>query len=888
MKPLLIRLHKWAGLALGLQILLQAVTGILITNRDALMGLFYGAGPVVAELPLDQIMENLRDARPDHRVERIITPPDGLPLVARLEDRAGRMEIAHVDPVTGDIRSIGPLWRYPLQLADRLHVSLMMGAAGHAVLLTEALVLLFMLVSGLIVWWPPAGRYIRALIIHRGKGRMRFLRDLHVVPAALLALPLIVMVTAASLVIAEPLVGPAVEMMAPVNPPLAIDLKPVPPGTQPVGQAQALAMLRARFPDGQLRQIRHFGPQYRLLGVVMLDRDAVNPRAHHMAGLDRATGELIVYADANDSPAGQQIIDWILPLHSGEWMGSARGFVVTLEGLGLAALVVTGFWMWLARRRVRRRVKAAATATVLALLLVPVVPDADAGQPYYGGQVRVAINSDILSTNPGVLRDGNTDTVLYHVGEALVAYRDDLSVAPLLAESVTLSPDRRTYSFVLRPGLIFHNGAPVTAREVKWSWDRLMDPATGFRCREYYDGRGANGLKLELVEMVDDRTVRFHLNKPSALFLDRMANLQCQTPILHPDSVGPDGQWRAPIGTGPYRLGEWKRGQSVTLDRFDGYVSRTEPRDGLTGEKKAWLDRIIFTVVPDRLAAKSAVYAGNMDLVFAVPLAAYGELKRRQEKRGDIRLYRHDTLDWTVLLMQSRDPLLSDVRLRRAIAQAISAPLVAEISSFGLAQPNPSATQGLSPFHTAAHDQWLPYDPAAARALAREAGYEGQELVIQANRRFSYMFDNAVAAQAMLTAAGFNVRIEVMDWATQLSNFFNGRFQISSFGYSARSHPALMAGNFTGSKSLRASFQWEDPMAMAALERIEGATDTAALQAELDLIHRRMREDVPMIGLYNDHIIDVSTARMQGYQPWAFGRPRLWGVWMAPATGGSS
>ncbi len=83
---------------------------------------------------------------------------------------------------------------------------------------------------------------------------------------------------------------------------------------------------------------------------------------------------------------------------------------------------------------------------------------ADSG-PVYGGEIRVAINSDIRSTNPGVLRDGNTDTVLYHVGESLVAYRDDLTVAPLLAARIEVSEDRRRYLFELRKGLTFHNGA---------------------------------------------------------------------------------------------------------------------------------------------------------------------------------------------------------------------------------------------------------------------------------------------------------------------------------------------------------------------------------------------------------------------------------------------
>jgi peptide/nickel transport system substrate-binding protein len=500
-------------------------------------------------------------------------------------------------------------------------------------------------------------------------------------------------------------------------------------------------------------------------------------------------------------------------------------------------------------------------------------------EPAFGGTIRVAINSDILSTNPGVLRDGNTDTVLYHIGEALVAYRDDLTVAPLLAESIALSDDRRSYTFTLRSGLTFHNGAPVTAREVKWTWERLLDPETGFRCREFYNGQGANGLKIQSVDILDDLRVRFTLNKPSALFLDRMANLQCQTPILHPASVGPDGEWRQPVGTGPYKLGEWKKGQSVTLDRFDGYVSQTGPRNGLTGEKIAYADHIVFVVTPDRIAAKSSVYAGNIDLLFAMPLSAYNEVQRRREHRGDIRIYEHDTLDWTVLLLQTRAPLLSDVRMRRAIAHAVSGEMVATFSTFGLGNANPSATQTLSRFHKPLHDQWYDFDPEKARALAREAGYDGQVLTIQTNRKFTYMFNNVVAIQAMLNAAGFNAKIEVYDWATQLTNFFAGDFQLSSFGYSARSHPALLYGNFTGSKDLRQSYQWDDPKALDLIRTLETAFTDDQMQQALDQLHLEMKRQVPMIGIYNDHVVDISRAVIHGYEPWAFGRPRMWGVW---------
>ncbi len=503
-------------------------------------------------------------------------------------------------------------------------------------------------------------------------------------------------------------------------------------------------------------------------------------------------------------------------------------------------------------------------------------------QPVYGGEIRVAINSDIRSTNPGVLRDGNTDMVLYHVVEALVAYRDDLTVGPMLASSIEVSEDQKTYIFTLREGVTFHNGEKLTAAEVKWSWERMMRPETGFRCREFYDGRGATGLLIEEIRVLDSLRVMFRLNKPSALFLHRMANIQCLTAILHPDSVGPDGEWKRPIGTGPYQIGRWQKGRSITLERFDDYVARPEPKNGLTGKKIAYFDRIVFGVTPDRIAAKSSVYAGNIDLLFAVPLSANREVERRKKQKGDIKIYHHDTLDWTVLLMQSEDPLLSNVKLRKAIAHAISAELVTTFSTFNLARKNPSATATLSPFHTSFQDRWYDYNPEKAQKLAEEAGYKGEVLRIQANRKFSYMFDNAIAIQAMLNAAGFNAKIEVFDWATQLTNYFSGNFQLSSFGYSARSHPALMYGNFTGSKKLRASYQWDNPEAMQMIQDLETAFTDSETQAILNDLHQAMLDQVPLIGLYNDHIIDISKDNIHGYEPWAFGRPRLWGVWKSP------
>ena len=92
------------------------------------------------------------------------------------------------------------------------------------------------------------------------------------------------------------------------------------------------------------------------------------------------------------------------------------------------------------------------------------------------------LNADIRSTNPGVNRDGNTDSVVLHMVEGLVGYAEDGSVGPLLAEKVEISPDGKTYTFRLRKGVKFHNGATMTSADVLWSWTRYMDPKTDWRC----------------------------------------------------------------------------------------------------------------------------------------------------------------------------------------------------------------------------------------------------------------------------------------------------------------------------------------------------------------------------------------------------------------------
>ncbi|MCC7275445.1 MAG: ABC transporter substrate-binding protein [Alphaproteobacteria bacterium] len=505
----------------------------------------------------------------------------------------------------------------------------------------------------------------------------------------------------------------------------------------------------------------------------------------------------------------------------------------------------------------------------LALLLGAAMP-AVAQSP---ATLRAAINADIRTNDPGVNRDGNTDAVMMHVLEGLVGLTEDGDVGPLLAERVAVSEDGRSYTFTLREGIRFHNGAELTSADVAWTWRRFLDPATKWRCQSEFGGKGLT--RIEAVETPDPRTVVFRIEKPTALFLSVMARPDCGgSGILHRDSVGPDGKWKGPIATGPFRFGEWKRGEFVELERFAGYRPLPGARDGYIGGKRAEVERVRFVVVPDPSAMKAALLSGSLDVVTDVAVDDIAELKRR----GDIAIDLAPTMGVNAILMQTRDPVLQDVRVRRAVAHAIDAAELTTAITQGTARPNPSIVPVPSSYHGAAHDRRIAADPALARKLLAEAGYRGQPVKILANKRYGSMYDAAVLAQAMLQQVGMAAEIEVLEWATQLDRYLKGDYQMMSFSYSARLDPALNYEMMSGPKATQPRKIWDNPDALKLLDEAMVVADRKRRGAIFDRLHEMFLADVPMLVLYNGVDIAASGKRVKGYKGWAAGQPRFWGV----------
>jgi peptide/nickel transport system substrate-binding protein len=485
----------------------------------------------------------------------------------------------------------------------------------------------------------------------------------------------------------------------------------------------------------------------------------------------------------------------------------------------------------------------------------------------------MALTADIRSTNPGVDRDDNTDGVILNIVEGLVGYGEGGDVKPLLARSIVVSDNGLTYTFKLRSGVRFHNGEELTSADVTWTWDRYLNPKTGWRCLADFDGR--NGPKLLSVEAPDQETVVMHIDHPAALFLDTMARTDCgMTAILNKASIKPDGSWDRPIGTGPYRLVEWKHGRSITLARFDAYQSPPGTGfDGYVGLKAPRVDEIEFQVVPDPATIKMAMSSRSLDIAQALS----SDVK---ELEADTNLVVFPIPDSSknVLLFQTKDPLLGDRKLRQAIAAALDYVQLVEAASDGLSHPNNSSVFQGSVYFDAVQREGFRTDITAAQKLLRDSSYKGQTIKMIANKRSPMpSFQVAVVTQAMLQAVGVNVEIEVLDWATQLDRYNSGNYQMMSFSYSARLDPALSYEQFAGDKTKQPRKVWDDPQALALIERAKQVSDPSDRGKIFDALHQMALNDAPLLMLYNGLTVWVCNKRVSDFKPWE-GKPRLWNM----------
>jgi peptide/nickel transport system substrate-binding protein len=366
-------------------------------------------------------------------------------------------------------------------------------------------------------------------------------------------------------------------------------------------------------------------------------------------------------------------------------------------------------------------------------------------------ELRVGFTLDALTLDPADHRKRETETILRNMYDGLITRDAQMRLVPELAESWK-QVDPVTYEFKLRPGVTFHDGTPMTADDIIFTFERLtkngaMDGQTSPR-------KDLVGPVKELVK-TDDRTVRFVLSEPWPI-LPAMLPFQEVVSKSFTEKAGPKGLATKVNGAGPFKLVEWRKGDSIIMERFDGYYGGATD---IPPVGKACVDRVIFKIIPENASRVAALLAGQVDIINELPPF---DMKRVTDNPETKVMKVNGTRSFFVALNNAKKPF-DDPRLRRAANHAIDKALIIDRVLLGTATPLNGV---LSPdaFGFNADLPEYKYDPAATKKLLTEAGYpNGIDVTLDVEGAFK---ETAEVVASMLTKAGIRTKVQVGEGST--------------------------------------------------------------------------------------------------------------------------
>lgn len=417
-------------------------------------------------------------------------------------------------------------------------------------------------------------------------------------------------------------------------------------------------------------------------------------------------------------------------------------------------------------------------------------------------------NLDIRQTAGSALDQILVDNVY----QGLVGRTPEQEIVPVLAEDWTVSPDGLTYTFTLREGVTFHDGQELTPQDVVWSL------TTRKNTPEWRDSaRLANVTTIT----ADGQDITLELAEPDSSLL---WNLTGRAGIILKEGDTVDYSTAA-NGTGPFRLDQWRQGDSITFSRNDDYWG--DP---------AQVAEVVFDYIPVDQAALNAALAGEIDVLTGFD----ANLKEQVEANGDFALELGKSTDKGTLAFNQTSGPLADQRVRQAIRQAIDHDAFVEALGAGETQygPIPSLDPGYEDLSDVA-----PYDPEAARALLDEAGVEDLELTLTIPNFYPTTIPQILVSN--LNDVGITLEVKSVDFSTWLNDVYINQDYDLSFVLHTE------ARDFENWANPDYYFTYDNPEVQDLYAQSLAATDEAEAAELLAEAARIVSEDAAGDWLYN-------------------------------------
>ena len=454
-------------------------------------------------------------------------------------------------------------------------------------------------------------------------------------------------------------------------------------------------------------------------------------------------------------------------------------------------------------------------------------------------------------------------TVLMYQGLFYEAANGD--AMPLLAESYELSPDKLVYTIKLRQGVKFHTGQPMTAKDVAYSYNYIRDPKNG--------SPGAGDFSvIKAVEAVDDATVKITLSEPNASLPMTLGNKY--------GAVIPAGYFETPdaktklnqtsVGTGPFKLGEFKPNSNVVLTKNPDYWEKGAP----------YIDQVNIVFLPNSASMLVALANKRVDLAL---LTRPQDVKQVERVPG-LKVERWPSLNQKALDLGSEYGPLGDARVRQAIALSVDKDEIMRASIGGLGQP-------LGTMVAAMQEKWgvpiseLPnqkVDTEKAKKLLAEAGHpNGLDLNLTTIIGYDWMDPAAVTLREQLAKAGIRLNIQRVELGVWIKNFQSKQMGFTFNDWATQPDPNLLFYRHFHMAPQGADFRnWKNETASKLLDEGRAESDPAKRKEIYVKFQKELAETVPTVMFFSADHISVRNDKVQNYVQhptgWYYGLARTY------------
>lgn len=509
--------------------------------------------------------------------------------------------------------------------------------------------------------------------------------------------------------------------------------------------------------------------------------------------------------------------------------------------------------------------------------------------PRRGGTVVTGWTAELAGVNKLILPALQVNSeVQYRMFLHLVEEQPDFqehppTFKPLLAESYEFSPDHKVLTFHLRKGVVWSDGVPVTAEDVRWTWQAQVNPDVAWE--------GADSKRwIKDVEVVDPHTVRFHFERAYARqLLD--AN---EAPILpkHAWEKLPFSEWRQNndwfrqnlVVDGPFTIASWEPQQQIVLARNDRYFEPGLPR----------LDRVVLRQIPDQASGFTQLLSGDLDFIAQIAVQDVPRVKASP----NLELITFWANLYVAVGWNNDHPLFKDPEVRRALTLAIDRQTIVDTllgEEFGKVADSPILTTMWG------HDDSLrpwPYDPAEARRILATKGWRdsnGDGVLDKGGKPFAFELlsnagnqlraDATVMIQDQLKKVGVRATPRLVEFGTMMDQTGQGNFEAAILGFVVDTSLDL-TGNFhtssiggDGNNVIRYSNPEVDRLIVEAASQ----PDLASMKSQLDQVQQLIHRDQPVTFLWESKRLSAVNRRVKDARPtpnYAFFNLREW--WIEP------